>query len=212
MVWIPLILSAANGLNQAYTGKQNADAINRAQKRYEKLNFQFANEAKLQDFAAVAAARAQSRKTLFNSLNQVTLDATRRIGSVSVASGESGLHGNTSAALLNDFRRAQLRSEGNIMDTEKYMQEQYGRDVQAIRAQAESRIRGGEQQRVQGPDYMQIAMNSLVGFIQQKQVLDAANKYQGQRVTNQNTPPLNNNPMGIPYTAPPGGGVNAPQR
>ena len=215
MVWWTLALAAAQGLSQAQGQKANADAINRAQRQFEKLNAKLANKAYAQDLVAISAGRLQQRDQLVRSLEEVTLDATRRIGSVSVSAGESGLIGNTQAALVRDFKVAQLKAQTVIMDTEKYMQEQYGRDVDAARANRDSRILTAKQQRVPGPNYMQIAIDAATSYIQMQQTYDAANKYNGQPVTNQSVPQHGPGGYGQPFQpAPPSypgqGGLELP--
>lgn len=174
--FLPAIMAAAQGAQNANAARQNQRATNRAQRRFERLNTQFANEDQIQSYVAIAARRGQERKALFSSLDQVSLDASRRIGAASVAAGESGVHGNSSAALIRDFHIAQLKSEGNIMDTEKYMQEQYGRDVAAVRAQTASRILGGQQQRAQTPDYAGMFLQATAQYMANSQQLNAANR------------------------------------
>lgn len=176
MVWWTFALAAFQGLSQAQGQKKNADAINRAQRQFERLNRIFANEDYLQTTVAVTARRLQERGVLAHSLEAVTLDAKRRIGTVSVASGESGLKGNTQAALVRDFQIAQLKSEGAIMQTEQYMQEQYERDLKAARTQRDSRILTGKQQRAPGPNYMQIFVDTATSYMQMQQQYNAANK------------------------------------
>lgn len=199
MVWWTLALAAGQGLSQAYGQKKNADAINRAQRLFERLNAQFANADLMQAYVAISARRLQERDVLARSLEDVTLDATRRIGAASVSAGESGVTGNTQAALIRDFKIVQLKSQTAIMDTEKYMQEQYERDVTAARLQRDSRILTGKQQRVPGPNYMQIFIDAATSYMQMQQQYDSANTYQGQKVTNQSVP-----------QAPPGGGLDLP--
>lgn len=194
MFWLPLLLSAGQGILSAQGQKANADAINRAQRRYEKLNFTFASEDLVQTYAALAARRSQDRKVLSDSLDQVTLDATRRIGAASVAGGESGVHGNSTEALINDFKITQLHSQQNIQDTERFAQEQYGRDVESARTQAMSRILTGQQTRAPQPDYMQIFLNATANYLDWSKGMKAANSYDGKIVTNQNTP--QHNPTG----------------
>ena len=120
MVWWTLAIGAI----QAGQAKSNADATNRAQRAYERLNEKLARADYMQKIVAISARRLQERDALARSMEEVTLDATRRIGAASVSGGESGLHGNTHAALIRDFKMAQLKSQTSIMDTEKYMQEQ----------------------------------------------------------------------------------------
>ncbi len=188
MVWWTLALAAAQGLSQAHGQKANAAAINRAQKQFERLNAKLANKAYTQDLVALAAGRLQQRDVLVRSIEEVSLDATRRIGAVSVAAGESGLTGNTQAALVRDFKVAQLKAQTAIMDTEKYMQEQYGRDVDAARANRDSRVLMAKQQRAPKPSYMQIAVDAATSYMQMEQTYRAANTYQGQQITNSNVP------------------------
>lgn len=201
--WIPLLLAGGQAASSASSQKSNQKSMNAAQRRFEKLNFQFANEDLLQTYVALSARRAQDRQVLANSLEEVTLDATRRAGAARVSAGEAGVSGGSTAALINDFKRAQLKSEQGILDTEKYMQEQYGRDVQAARAQATSRIYGGQQQRAPGPNYTQIFLDGITQYMQMSAQMDAANTYKGKKITNENTQQLNPeagyNPMGIPY-------------
>lgn len=188
MVWWTLALAAAQGLSSASAQKKNADATNRAQRRFEKLNKLFAKEDELQGYVAIAARRSQERSVLAQSLDQVSLDAARRIGAVTTSAGESGVKGNTQAALVNDFVISQLKSEQAIMDTEKYAQEQYQRDVDAVRTQAASRILMGQQQRVPGPNYAQIFIDAATSYMQMQSQYNAANTYQGKTVTSQSVP------------------------
>jgi hypothetical protein len=80
------------------------------------------------------------------------------------------------------------------MDTEKYMQEQYDRDVQAVRVQRDSRILMGQQQRAPGPNYMQIFVDTATSYMQMQQTYNAANTYQGKKITNQSVPQNGLNP------------------
>lgn len=190
MVWWTLALAAGQGLLQAQGQRQQANAINRAQRAYEKLNAKLAREDFVQQTVAIAARRLQERSVLARSMEEVALDATRRIGAVSVSGAESGISGNTQAALVRDFKMAQLKSQSALMDTEKYMQEQYDRDVKAAQAQATSRILLGKQQRAPDPNYLQIFVDSATSYMQMQSQYNAANTYQGQRITNASVPQL----------------------
>lgn len=188
MVWWTLALAAGQGILQASGQRQQANAINRAQRAYEKLNAKLAREDFVQAVVALSARRLQERGVLARSVEEVSLDATRRIGAASVSAGESGISGNTQAALIRDFKMAQLKSQSAIMDTEKYMQEQYDRDVKAAQSQAASRILLGKQQRVPDPNYLQIFVDSATSYMQMQSQYNAANTYQGQPVTNASVP------------------------
>lgn len=194
--WVPLILAAGQYASNANSARSARSAANKAQRRFEKQNLQFTNEALAQDYAALGARRAQERSVLDNNLEELTLDASRRIGAVSVASGESGVSGNTSAALINDFRRNQLVSEMHIQETEKFSQEQYSREVEAARTQAHSRLLGGQQDRVPQPNYMQMFLDATASYMQMSQQYDVAPKH---------TKPKGFDPSGLstpPNTAP----------
>lgn len=188
MVWWTLALAAVQGLSQAGAQKANADAVNRAQRAYERLNRGLAKQDFIEQTVAISARRLQERSVLARSMEEVTLDATRRIGAASVSAGEAGISGNTQAALIRDFKMAHLKSRAAIQDTEKYMQEQYDRDVQAARAQMTSRIMLGKQQRAPQPNYMQIFVDSATSYMQMQAQNNASNTYQGQKITNGSVP------------------------
>ena len=205
MVWWTLALAAGQGLMQAQGQKKNAAAINRAQRQYERLNAQFANEDLMQSYVALSARRLQERDATVRSIEEVSLDATRRIGAASVSAGESGLSGNTQAALIRDFKATQIKSQTALMDTEKYMQEQYDRDVNAARTQRDSRILMGNQQRAPQPNYMQIFIDSATSYMQMQQSNNAANTYQGKNITNGSVPMLNPEAKTLPPNTDHGG-------
>jgi hypothetical protein len=173
--WFGLILSAAQAAGAASDAKSNVDAANRAQRQYEKLNLQFTNADLIAGYAAVSARRLQERSVITDSIEMVSADASRRIGAVSVSGGESGVHGKTSAALIDDFRRVQLTTEQNLLDTERYSQEQYGRDVEAMRSQAYARLLQGQQQRIPEPNYAGIFLNAAGNYMQMANSWNAAN-------------------------------------
>lgn len=153
--WIPLILSAVQSGNSAIA-KQNAyEAQKRAQRRFDKLNREFTNADLVAGYASLTMRRLQQRRQLSDTLDQITRQSGERQATASVSAAQAGVKGNTVEAVLNDFKRIQLESEQNILDTEQFAQAQYTSEVEAMRSQAHSRLLAGQMGPIARPNYMQ---------------------------------------------------------
>jgi hypothetical protein len=204
---IALVLAGAQYGLSSYQQAENFREASRAQERYEKLVIKFTNEDLIQSYAALASRRAQESKTISDSLEAVTLDATRRAGALSVAAGEAGVRGNTVAALLRDFHATQLRSEQALIDTEQYANEQFSRDAAAMRSQAQQQIFQSQQARPQAPNYLQNFLSATATYLNLQGRMNAANTDPyGNRVSNSSVP--NRPPEASSYSGP--GGLDLP--
>lgn len=153
--WIPLILAAGQGVNSAIA-KQNAyEAQKRAQRRFDKQNREFTNADLVAGYASLTMRRLQHRRQLSDTLDQITRQSGERQATASVSAARAGVKGNTVEAVLNDFKRIQLESEQNILDTEEFAQAQFVSEAEAMRSEAHSRLIAGQMGPVPRPNYMQ---------------------------------------------------------
>lgn len=151
---IALLLAGLQYVGSTQGKQREADRLARAQRKFEKLNAQYTAADLVSNYGALSARRLEERRVLTDSVEQLTRDAERRIGSAVVSRSEAGVGGHTAAAVINDFKISQLTSEQNLIDTERFAQAQFERESQALKTRAEERIAMAEQPRPQ-VSYMQ---------------------------------------------------------
>jgi|GEM_PF-4704178 len=166
VVWIPLVLAAAQGLNSGLAKDAAYRAQKRAQNRFDRQNREFTNADLIAGYGALTMHRLQQRRQFADTLDQLTRQSGQRIATASVSAAQSGVKGNTVDAVLNDFKRIQLESEQNILDTEEYAQAQYTQEVESMRSQAHSRLVAGQMGQIQRPNYMQEFVNFTTAALQ----------------------------------------------
>lgn len=155
VVWIPLVLAAAQGINSGLAKDAAYRAQKRAQKRFDRQNLEFTNADLMAGHASLTMHRLQQRRQFADSLDQITRQSGQRIASASVSAASAGVKGNTVDAVLNDFKRIQLENQQNILDTEEYAQAQFVSESEALRSQAHARLISGQTGAIQRPNYMQ---------------------------------------------------------
>lgn len=179
--WLPIVLAAAQGANSALGKEQAYRQAKRDQRRFDRQNLAFTNADLIAGYAGLTMRREQQRREFAISLDQITRQTGQAAASASVGAAEAGVSGNTVDAVLNDFKRIQLENEQNILDTEKYAQDQYMLDVESLRAQAHSHLLQGQMAHIQPPNYMQefidFTSDALKAYNYERQFNQKAGEY-----------------------------------
>lgn len=163
--WIPLIMAGAQMGSSIATQEKNAADQRKANKRFERLTLRFAGEDLVAGMAAEADRRVQESRVIMETLDQATIGARKRIGSARVAASEGGVRGNSVDAVLREFKANQLRTEQNLMDTERFAQTQFGREMAGLQSQFQERVLFSKQPNPQGPNYLQSFLDATAMYM-----------------------------------------------
>ena len=167
-VSIGLSLTAAQGAAAAYqqgksfsTQKKAASSIAHA-----------AEESAIRQYGALQARQEQENAKAAQSIQHVAEQARKVAATATVQAGESGVGGNSVAALHADFERSALNYESAVTRNKAMLDEQFKRDADGIQRNQQSQINDAYS-RIQPPNYLGILIGSAADALKIKSSADS---------------------------------------
>lgn len=130
---------AAAGLQ--YMGqKQAADSSNNFQQYQYDQAQRLANENLLQQYKSIAMRQQEERAAASQQVQKIQEEGFAALGEAAVASGDSGVYGNSVSVLMDDFRRQQTESISNSDLNYAMRSRQIQASMAGMQGQAESQM------------------------------------------------------------------------
>ena len=162
---IAMVLAGAQFISSSYTQRENQRQQIAANRKFERLNLRFAGEDLVNNWAALNQRRIQESNLIASSLEEVSRDAARRIGAVRTSAGEAGVKGKSVQVLLRDFHANQLRTEQNLIDTNRAAESQFELEQRGLLSKYRERVLMGQQPAVPGPNYLQNLLDTTAMYL-----------------------------------------------
>lgn len=137
---------------------QSANAS--AQKKFNKESFDTnkaaADANAVRNYVALQNRQKQEHEKANQAIESAHREAVSARGTSTVSNAESGVAGNSLAALDAEFLRTEAEYTSRTIRSQAYLDSQFGREYEGVRAGQEANIRSGIGPPVQGPDYLNI--------------------------------------------------------
>jgi len=162
-VSIGLSLTAAQGAASAYAQGRSFSA----QKKAASSIATAAEESAIRQYGALQERQEQENAKAAQSIQEVATQVRKVAATATVQAGESGVGGNTVAALHDDFERSALNYESAVTRNKAMLDEQFKRDAEGVQLNQQSQINDAYS-RIQPPNYLGILIGSAADALKIK--------------------------------------------
>jgi len=150
----PAALTVASTATQLLGQGQNARAQSDYQKKLYALNTKAADENAVLSYQQIQQRQLQENEKASQAINAAHRQATLATGRLVTSTAESGVGGNTVAALLGDFRRQEADYVQTTIRNRAFLDDQLKLEMESVEKRRQAQIISGMSSPVPGPDFL----------------------------------------------------------